>query len=403
MSDTSSAVSYTSIYTDSEPWRYHREDSAKSGSTGVIVHGHDGLPMQPVAPPSPDYVPGTEHPPSPDYVPSPEHPPSPVEIPYVFELEYSEYLVPSDAEAPLEDQPLPADTSPTTASPGYVAYFDSEEDHEEDHADYPADEGDGDDDPFDDDDDDDTDDEDEEPFEDEEDEMEEEEEHLALTDSSVVPIVDPVPPAGDTEAFETDEIEPPMSASMEACIARHAAILSPLLLVPSPPLPLPSPLTTSPTDTGAPLGYREHHWAIGLARIRMRALLLSTSCRTDIPEADVPPRKRAFLTTPPPRFESLILLLGRGLRSLRDRLDHRRTVMLLDKEAIYAREAWTGLEYRSAAIAAHVWTLEAQVAALIAQTLSPQTQLTTTLGRIEIPKARDPEPQEGRAEADSSC
>ncbi|GJT32508.1 hypothetical protein Tco_0922927, partial [Tanacetum coccineum] len=40
--------------------------------------GYDGLPMQPVAPPSPDYVPGPEHPPSPDYVPSPEHPPSPV-------------------------------------------------------------------------------------------------------------------------------------------------------------------------------------------------------------------------------------------------------------------------------------------------------------------------------------
>ncbi|GKG66028.1 hypothetical protein Tco_0690928, partial [Tanacetum coccineum] len=54
--------------------------------------------------------------------------------------------------------------------------------------------GDGDDEPSDDDtDDDDADDEDEEPF------------HLASADSSVVPIVDPVPSAGDTEAFETDE------------------------------------------------------------------------------------------------------------------------------------------------------------------------------------------------------
>ncbi|GJY18137.1 putative reverse transcriptase domain-containing protein [Tanacetum coccineum] len=103
--------------------------------------------------------------------------------------------MPSDVEAPLEDQSLPADASPTTLSPGYVADSDPdenpEEDPEEDHADYPVDGGDDDDEPFDDDDnDDDTDDEDEEPFEDEDDD-EEEEEHLALADSSVVPVVGP--------------------------------------------------------------------------------------------------------------------------------------------------------------------------------------------------------------------
>ncbi|GKG49105.1 hypothetical protein Tco_0515557, partial [Tanacetum coccineum] len=38
-------------------------------------------------------------PPSPDYVPGPEHPPSPIEIPYVPEPEYPEYLVPSEDEA----------------------------------------------------------------------------------------------------------------------------------------------------------------------------------------------------------------------------------------------------------------------------------------------------------------
>ncbi|GKA38945.1 putative reverse transcriptase domain-containing protein [Tanacetum coccineum] len=54
-----------------------------------------------------------------------------------------------------------------------------------------------------DDDDDDTYDEDEETTEDEEDE-----EHLAPADSSVVPVVDHVPSAGDTEAFETDESAP---------------------------------------------------------------------------------------------------------------------------------------------------------------------------------------------------
>ncbi|GJX94625.1 hypothetical protein Tco_0349211 [Tanacetum coccineum] len=255
--------------------------------------------MQPVAPPSPDYVPRHEHPPSPGYMSDPEHPPSPIDVPYVPKPEYPEYLAPSDAEAPLEDQPLPIDASPTALSPGYVADFDPdedlEEDPEEDHTDYPADGGDGDDEPSDDDgDDDDTDHEDGEPFEDEDDD-EEEEEYLAPADSSAIPVVDPVPSAGDTKAFETDEsaptprspqtkvpfaqtrlrrvretvrLEPPMSASMEACIVEHAA-------TPTPPLPVASP----------PI------------------LLLSTSHRTDIPEAEMPPQKKACLTTSAPGLE----------------------------------------------------------------------------------------------------
>ncbi|GJU48607.1 hypothetical protein Tco_1218162 [Tanacetum coccineum] len=92
-----------------------------------------------------------------------------------------------------------------------------------------------------------------------------------------------------------------MSASMEARIAEHAAVPTPPLPVAAPPLPLPSPLTTSPTYARAPLGYRA-------AGIWMRAaspplLLPSTSHRTNIPEAEMPPRKRACLTTPAPRLE----------------------------------------------------------------------------------------------------
>ncbi|GJY53347.1 hypothetical protein Tco_0445011 [Tanacetum coccineum] len=154
--------------------------------------------MQPVASPYSDYVPGLEHPPSPDCVPDLEHPPSSIEVPYVLEPEYPEYLVPSVVKAPLKDQPLPADASPTALSPGYVADSDPDEDPEEDpeevHADYPVDGGDGDDEPSDDDDDD-TDNE-EEPIEDEDDD--EEEEHLAPADSSAIPVVDPVPSTRDT-------------------------------------------------------------------------------------------------------------------------------------------------------------------------------------------------------------
>nr|GFC91891.1 hypothetical protein [Tanacetum cinerariifolium] len=146
---------------------------------------------------------------------------------------------------------------------------------------------------------------------------EEEEEHPAPTDSPVMPTIDLALSAREVEALEPDEPihapglpisiplsqtrlcraqktvrpEPPMSASIEASIARQAALLSPPLPIPSPLLPLPSPLTTSPTDTGSPLGYRA-------AGIRMRALLSSTSPRTDIPEVDMPPRKKACLTTP---------------------------------------------------------------------------------------------------------
>nr|GEV58983.1 hypothetical protein [Tanacetum cinerariifolium] len=397
-------------------YRYYGEELAETGSPEVIVYGYDGLPMQLVARPSPDYVPGPEHPPSPDYLPGPEHPPSPVEIPYVPKPEYPDYLAPFNNEAPLEDQPLPADASPVAASPGYVADSDPDEDPkedpEDDHADYPSDGGDGDDEPSDDDD---TDDEDleEEPFEDEEDDEEEEEEHLAMADSSDVSIIDPVLPAGDTEALEADEPTP---------TPRSPRIIIPFSYTRLRRLPLPSPLTTSPTSAGAPLGCRA-------ARIRMRALLPSTSRRTGIFEADVPPRKRTCLTTPAPRFEvgessaagvarqleiSPTTLEGvdqrvteldttvrqrtdefeirfkeaRDERALlraqvntlfRDRPDHHCTVMLLDRDAMYACEAWAGSKDKSLAIAAHVRTLEAQIAVLIAHTSSLHTQLTIAL------------------------
>ncbi|GKD23568.1 hypothetical protein Tco_1225271, partial [Tanacetum coccineum] len=144
MSSASSAVIYTSVYTDSEPGR-------------------------PVAPPSPYYIPGAEEPQTP-LVPQDEDEREPMFIQphdpdYVPEPMYPEYI-------PLEDE----HSDPEEDSEEY------EDDETEDgHVDYPMDEGeDGDDDNGDssgnDADDDD---------EDEEDE-EEVEEHLALADSAVV-------------------------------------------------------------------------------------------------------------------------------------------------------------------------------------------------------------------------
>nr|GEY57606.1 putative reverse transcriptase domain-containing protein [Tanacetum cinerariifolium] len=302
----------------------------------------------------PDYVPGPEHPPSPDYVPGPEHPPSPIEIPYVPQPEYPKYLAPFDDEAPLEDQPLPADSTPIAASPDNVADSDLEEDPEEDpkddQADYPVDGGDGDDEPFDDDNDDDTDDEnpEEEPFEEDD---EEEEEHPASADSTVVPIVDLTRLR---MAWKTVRPEPPMTNIPEAdMLPRKKACLT----APAPEFEI--------RESSAVVDKMMEIAPTTLEGVNERVTELDTTVRQRTDEFEV-------------RFEDTqfdrALLRARGNTLFRDRPDHRRTAMLMDRE----------------------------VAALITQTTSLQTQLTTVLGRIEVLEAKDPEPQEGPAEAGSS-
>nr|GFA17617.1 hypothetical protein [Tanacetum cinerariifolium] len=206
MSSASSAVTYTSVYTDSEPGRVFwgaDEELSDGGSPRVIVYGYDGLPMLQVAPPSPDYIPGPEEPHTP---PAPqdedEHEPmfiQPHDLDFMPEPIYPKYI-------PLEDehilsakeQPLPHVVSPTAESPWYVDESDPKEDPEEYEddetedgpVDYPIDGGDDDDDDSSGDDADDED-------EDEED-KEEEEEHLAPADSAVVIPTDELvsPPEG---------------------------------------------------------------------------------------------------------------------------------------------------------------------------------------------------------------
>ncbi|GJR96322.1 hypothetical protein Tco_0268496 [Tanacetum coccineum] len=228
---------------------------------------------------------GQAHPLSPAYVPDPMELDENVPV-YVPEPEHLEYHAPSDDDIQVEDQPYADDASPTAESAGYIADSNSmEEDDDEDPEKDPSEKHEPEDD-----DDDDIDDEDEEPT------KEEEEEHLALVDSSLVPVVNLVSSVGDTEAFETDEsaptprspqtrvpfsqtrlcrarntvrLEPPMSTSMEARIAEHDA-------APIPP--------TSPTYDQAPLGHRAD-------MIRMIE---------DISEEDQPPWRRFLLTAPPP-------------------------------------------------------------------------------------------------------
>ncbi|GJZ21329.1 hypothetical protein Tco_0558368 [Tanacetum coccineum] len=133
----------------------------------------------------------------------------------ILSMENSSETSDEELEAPIEDQPLPTDASPTALSPDYIADFDpkkDEEDPEEDPADHPIDGGDNDDnDSFDDDDDDD----------DYVVKDEEEEEHLASADLSTVLIYDLSPQAKDTEAFETDE-----SASTPHTSPHHIILFS---------------------------------------------------------------------------------------------------------------------------------------------------------------------------------
>ncbi|GKG04215.1 hypothetical protein Tco_0314602, partial [Tanacetum coccineum] len=125
-------------YTDSEPgrafWGTDDEEVSEGGIPRVIVLGYDGLPIQPVAPPSPDYIhEPLENPPTPP-VPQDTDECEPMFVQahdpdYVPEPIYPEYIpLEDDHEFLAEEQPLPPIDSPTTESPGYVTLLSRIED-----------------------------------------------------------------------------------------------------------------------------------------------------------------------------------------------------------------------------------------------------------------------------------
>nr|GEZ79868.1 hypothetical protein [Tanacetum cinerariifolium] len=261
MSSASSAITYTFVYTDSEPGRVFwgvDEELSDDSPPRVIVYGYDGLPMQP--------------------------------------------------------QPLPPVDSPTTESQGYVAESDPKEDPEEYEddetengpVDYPMDGGDDDDG---DSSGDDVDDEDE-------DEEEGEEEHLAPVDSAVViPTVELVSQPGGTEPAS---IPLPAKAEVERLLAMPTPPPSPLTpLSPpsveehlarctassahsSPPL-IPSPLLPS---SGYPTQIQALRLAFAQALINAVTAALPSpplyipppvDHRDDVLETEMPPHKRLCL------------------------------------------------------------------------------------------------------------
>ncbi|GKE00591.1 hypothetical protein Tco_1388574, partial [Tanacetum coccineum] len=247
---------------------------------------------------------------------------------------------------------------------------DPKEDLEEDSADYPADGGDDDDESSDDDDE-------QEASKDDD----EEEEHPAPVDSSAIPVDDPVPSAEDTEAFETNESAPTP--------------------IPPPPLPLPSPPThTIPTYDEASLGYRA-------AEIRLSAASPPIHHPSEIPS---PPlfevgkssiaaaRQSGFevatvdVTAARPMSKEVGYRIedvwddmvgdmeerAPTIEDLSQRVTNLATTLARDTHEIYIRDTRIG-------------SLKTLVATLVAQTSSLQTQLTTTLGRIQTLKAGEPE------------
>ncbi|GKA20236.1 hypothetical protein Tco_0700225 [Tanacetum coccineum] len=342
MSSASSAITYTSVYTDSEPGR-------------------------PVAPSSPDYIPGPEEPQTPP-VPQDEDERESILIQpqdpnYVPEPIYPEYIPLEDEHVfPVEEQPLPPVDSPIAESPGYVAESDPKEDpkeYEDDETedgpvDYPMDGGDDGDDDDGDSSGDDADDEDE----------DEEEEHLAPADSAVVvPTVEPVsppegtkpvipPPSTDmstTGARITVRLQASISLPPEAEVERLLAMTTPS---PSPPIslsppsagkkrytappahssppPVPSPLLPS---SGCPTQIQTLRIASTQALIdAVTAALPSPPLpplppslyipppvdrKDDLPEFELPPRKRLCLSTlGPSETQGIVRLICIGIPPL---------------------------------------------------------------------------------------
>nr|GEV70630.1 reverse transcriptase domain-containing protein [Tanacetum cinerariifolium] len=304
MSSASSAVTYTSVYTDSELGRVFwgaDEELLNGGSPRVIVYGYDGLPMLP---------------------------------------------------------PLPPVVSPTAESPGYVAKSDPEVDPEEygddeiedGPVDYPMHGGDdGDDDDDGDSSGDDADDEDK-------DEEEEEEEHLASTDSTIVIPTDELvsPPEG----TEPAAISLPLEAEVKRLLAMPTLSPSPLasLSLPSAgerldrctaPAALPSPLLPPPLHMPPHFDHRDDISKTEMPP-RKRFCLSTLGSRYDIRDTWIDPAKTVPEIAPMTVGEDSKAHISQRVAMDSQRVDllmedmiaHQETIQIVEDKSYAAREAW---------------------------------------------------------------
>nr|GEX92218.1 reverse transcriptase domain-containing protein [Tanacetum cinerariifolium] len=267
MSFASSAVTYTSVYTDSEPGRVFwgaDKELSNGGSLRVIVYGYDGLPMQPVAPPSPDYIPGPKEPHTLP-VPQDEDEREPMFIQphdpdYVLEPMYPKICYKSDPEEDPEE------------------YEDDET--EDGPVDYPMDEGD--------------------------DGNDDDDDSSGMTSTMRMNPVIP-PPSTDTTttgARITVQLQAAISLPPEAEVERFLAM----------PILPPSPLTSL-----SPLSIEERLARMAFTQALIDAITVvlpslplppplyippPVDRRDDIPETEMPPRKRLCFFTLGSRYET---------------------------------------------------------------------------------------------------
>ncbi|GJT88170.1 hypothetical protein Tco_1069887 [Tanacetum coccineum] len=255
----------TSVSHDSEPgiafWGADDEEIFEGGIPRVIVLGYDGPPMQLVAPPSPDYIPGPE---------DPQTPPVPQDE------DEREPMFPAESKPYLCDSPLLSHSDCYLESDPEEDPEEYEDDETEDGSvDYPIDGGDDGDDDDGDSSRDDANDEDK----DDEDDEEEEEEHLAPADYAiVVPVDEPVFHMGNRACLyhTPTDITIGLVEHLARIASTQALIDAVTAALPSPPLPpLPPSLYIPP-----PVDRRD-----------------------DIPESEQPPRKRLYLSTLGSRYE----------------------------------------------------------------------------------------------------
>ncbi|GKC37629.1 hypothetical protein Tco_1050013 [Tanacetum coccineum] len=247
---------------------------------------------------------------------------------YEFDPKALEAAPQSPEQAPLS--PIPA--------PDYIADFepiedDSEEDPEMDLVDYPSDE--------------------------------EEEEPSTLTDPASH-VRDSIPSSEETEPFETDEsaATPPSPILLfhYLRLVSYGFAPTPPSLPPSSLSPLLSPLPLIPSP---PL------------------LLPSLDRRGIIPEADMPPRKRACFTTPSRRFKIRESSTAAAAREPGHRQDN--------QKAMYARQAWSQAMDCNHALHAEVGVFRAETRVLQQQRRYDHDLWTGAIGRIqELERARDP-------------
>nr|GEY67228.1 hypothetical protein [Tanacetum cinerariifolium] len=335
----------------------------------------------------------------------------PHDLDYVSEPMYPRYIPLEDEHVlPAEEQPLPPVVSPTTESLAYVAESDPEE-YEDDET---------------------------------EDGPDEEEEHFVPADSAIVTPTDELvsPPKG------TKPVIPPPFTDTTTTGARITAEVERLLAIPTPP---PSPLASlSPPSAGerlarctAPSAFPSPpHVPIPLLPSSRRLTQIQTlrmastqalidavttalpspplppplyipphvDRRDDVPETEMPSRKRLCLSTPGSRYEIgesstarptgdpaetvpviAPMTMGEDSRTrisqrvamdsqrvdllMEDRIAHQETILIVEEEAYAAREAWAHSVGLSQAVHSELQIHQEQVYAHEFQLQAHQTQL----------------------------